>query len=139
MSSSKSELYNGLTVTFSVIAFCSVVMPMEASTELLLLRVLALALTLAHLHYAINVIHQMCEYLNLRCLSLRKRSTEISREHLLSNSDIEILKTTTNNGNQHPDSQQPLSDRTNTLIYTTNNSNGAHTMQRIEDGQLTPN
>jgi len=62
--------------------------PVESSVELILLRLLALTLTLAHLHYAICVVQQMCDHFNINCLSLKKREYETSRQHLLADDNL---------------------------------------------------
>lgn len=73
MSSSKSELVNGFATLFSLVALVTMVIPSMASIELLSLRVLAVITTLGHIHYAVCVIHQMCDHFKINCLSLAKR------------------------------------------------------------------
>lgn len=54
-----------------------------AVIELQSLRLLALFLTLYHIHYAVSVVQQMCDYLKINCLSLGKRDSEPLRERLI--------------------------------------------------------
>lgn len=88
MSSSKCELLNGLAVLFALVALAAVFMPFVATTELVALKLLALVLTIAHVHYAVCVVQQMCDHFKINALSLTKRETESSRQHLLKNSGI---------------------------------------------------
>lgn len=73
MSSTRCELINGFTVAFSVVAFTSLLLPSMAANELLTLRILALVLTLGHIHYAVSVVQQLCDHFKINCLSLTKR------------------------------------------------------------------
>ena len=86
MSSSKCELLNGLTVLFALVAFAAMFTPFLETTELVALRVLALVLTIAHVHYAVCVVQQMCDHFKINALSLTKRETDSLRQHLLRNS-----------------------------------------------------
>ena len=86
MSSSKCELVNGLTALFSLVALTSMFAPIVTSTELLALRLLAFVITVAHVHYAVCVVQQMCDHLKINALSLKKRETESFKEHLLRDS-----------------------------------------------------
>lgn len=121
MSGTKCELFNGLVALFAVVALCSILMPITASVELLLLRLLALALTLAHIHYAVCVIQQMCDHFNINCLSLKRRESETSRQHLLAS--------------DNPNKQQPAVQIANSLSFASDLSQGS-TTQSIEDEQL---
>lgn len=86
MSSTKCELINGLAITFSLVALSSLLLPFMASIELLALRLLALILTIGHIHYAVSVVQQMCDHFKINCLSLTKCEAESSRQHLLRDS-----------------------------------------------------
>lgn len=71
--------------------------PFMTSIELLSLRLLALFLTIGHVHYAICVVQQMCDHFKINCLSLTKRDTEASRQHLLRESTDSLDKTILSN------------------------------------------
>lgn len=73
MSSSRSELINGFATIFSLVALVLLMMPPMAMVELLTLRLLALLFTFGHIHYAVCVVHQMCDHFKINCLSLTKR------------------------------------------------------------------
>ena len=125
MSSSKCELVNGLVLTFSIVASCSILLPIEGFLELMILRLLALALTIAHIHYAICVIQQMCDHLNINCLSLKKRGSETSRQHLLSNSN-----NSANDSNHHS-----VVHHTNPISFVNELANGSD-LRSVEDEQI---
>lgn len=99
MSSTKCEMINGLTVIFSLVATSTLLLPFMTSMELLTLRLLALLLTVGHVHYAVSVVQQMCDHFKINCLSLVKRETESSRQHLLSDSTSSLNKTPLTNAN----------------------------------------
>lgn len=78
---------NALTFVFSLVALSSLFFPFMESIELISIRVLALIITLCHIHYAVCVVQQMCDHFKINCLTLKKRTDlEISRKHLLSES-----------------------------------------------------
>lgn len=86
MSSTRCELINGCAITFSFVALSSILLPSMGAMELQLLRLLALVLTIGHIHYAVSVVQQMCDHFKINCLSLAKRESESSKERLLRNS-----------------------------------------------------
>lgn len=86
VSSSRCEIVNTLTSVFSLVALSSLFFPFMGSIELVSIRILALIMTISHIHYAVCVVQQMCDHFRINCLSLKKREVEISREHLLSES-----------------------------------------------------
>lgn len=83
MSSTRCELINGFSVIFLLVALSTLLLPFMARMELVALRLLALTLTIAHVHYAVSVVQQMCDHFKINCLSLGKREIECSKEHLL--------------------------------------------------------
>lgn len=76
MSSTQCELINWFAITFSLVALPSLLFPSMAAIELLSLRLLALVLTIGHVHYAVSVVQQMCDHFKINCLSLARRPTE---------------------------------------------------------------
>jgi ethanolaminephosphotransferase len=83
MSGTRCEIFNGFCILFSLVALAAVTTPFVASTELLALRFLALILTLAHLHYAVSVVQQMCDHFKIEALSLTRNENDSSRQRLL--------------------------------------------------------
>lgn len=71
---------------FSLVALASIFTPFMASTEILALRFLALALTIAHVHYAVCVVQQMCDHFKIEALSLTRKEDDSSRQRLLAES-----------------------------------------------------
>lgn len=87
MSKTRCELFNGFVVLFSLVALFLLLLPGASSFELQTLRVLALVLTVAHIHYAVCVVQQMCSHFRINCLSTAKRQTESTKYHLLQNNE----------------------------------------------------
>lgn len=65
MSSTECELFNGFTVAYSLVALSSLLFPSMAAVELQSLRLLALVLTIGHIHYAVSVVQQLCEHFRI--------------------------------------------------------------------------
>lgn len=73
MTSTKSETVNNFAITFSLVALSSLLFPSMAAVEQQSLRIMALAFTLGHIHYAVSVVQQLCDHFKINCLSLTKR------------------------------------------------------------------
>lgn len=75
MSSTRCELFNLLLIPVAFTAMSSIFWNLQGY-ELLLLRLITLATTLFHIHYAICVVRQMCEHFGIYCFTLGKRQTK---------------------------------------------------------------
>ena len=70
MSNQRCELVNVLLIPLSVAISLSVYLP---HLEVTILYVLAAIVHLAHLHYAVSVVRELCYHFNIYCFSLEKR------------------------------------------------------------------
>lgn len=65
------ELVNVLLYPLAVAVFAAIAMPeVSLQEELVLLYVLTAALTLAHLHFVVCVVIQMCSHLKIKCFQI---------------------------------------------------------------------
>lgn len=97
----------------ALVALVAMFTPIVASTEVVALRLLALILTVAHVHYAVCVVQQMCDHLKINALTLAKREPESSRQHLLRDSNTNTssqLGLLSSQGNNNQDSISQQSD-----------------------------
>uniref|UniRef100_A0A9J2PQA6 Ethanolaminephosphotransferase 1 n=1 Tax=Ascaris lumbricoides TaxID=6252 RepID=A0A9J2PQA6_ASCLU len=71
MTQTRADPFNLLLCVYCAVAFVSLFGHVGAHTELFLLRLLAVAVTLAHLHYGICLVRQLCNHFNIEAFSLR--------------------------------------------------------------------
>lgn len=73
MSSTRCETLNGLMYPVGLaLAVVFGVPQLGSRKEILVLRVLVAVVTVAHLHYGIYVVKQMCKHFKINCFSLKK-------------------------------------------------------------------
>lgn len=73
MTSTRCQAFNWMLVP--VAAGVALSLGLEAD-ELLVVRVLAAGVTLAHIHYGVFVVRQMCNHFRIHCFSLKKPPVE---------------------------------------------------------------
>lgn len=69
MSSTRAQLVNKLLVVYALVASCALSGLLDAR-ELLVLRVFAVFSTLAHVHFGVCVVRQLCEHFGIQAFSL---------------------------------------------------------------------
>lgn len=79
MSKTRCEIMNGFVVLFSLVALSVLLLPGASTFEIQILRLLALVLTLAHIHYAVCVVQQMSSHFKINCFSTSKRETHYAK------------------------------------------------------------
>ncbi|XP_029825165.2 ethanolaminephosphotransferase 1 [Ixodes scapularis] len=70
MTSTRCEAFNLLLLPVAASLAASLYLDVD---EALLLKVLAVAVTLAHIHYGVCVVQQMCSHFRIHCFSLKKK------------------------------------------------------------------
>lgn len=84
MSGSRGDLFNKLLMPLGVSVVLALAMPNGSKTfEMTILYVLTTVVLLAHLHYVICVVRQMCEYLKIDCFKIR----DMGQHRLISSND----------------------------------------------------
>lgn len=83
MSKTRCQLINRFVLIYTATALGVVYVPSLALYELQILRLLAVLITLGHMHYGINVIQQMCNHFGIRCLSTKRREINGAKYNLL--------------------------------------------------------
>lgn len=72
MTSSRCELLNNQLIPVSlVLAVTFLVLGLTLRWELILLYALTVLVTIIHLHYVVNVVIQMCDYLKIECFTIK--------------------------------------------------------------------
>ncbi|XP_006819349.1 ethanolaminephosphotransferase 1-like [Saccoglossus kowalevskii] len=89
MSSTRAELFNGLLIPFMLVPAISLAVPIGIY-ELYLTWALAIFLTIAHLHYGVCVVRQMCDHFNINCFTITKRPPKKKEITPQSASNIEM-------------------------------------------------
>ena len=70
MTSQHAELFNILLIPLLVVVYLSFLLP---TYEVIFLYVYFAVVLMAHLHYAISIVGEMCKHLNIYAFSLAKR------------------------------------------------------------------
>ena len=84
MTNTRCELVNVLIYPLALAAALSLLVPaLPRAAELAIVYVLTLGLTLAHLHYAVCVVIQMCGHLKIKCFQIKN----FGEERLLHDAD----------------------------------------------------
>jgi ethanolaminephosphotransferase len=85
MSSTRCEVVNWLLVPLSAAVAAIFLSERVRREELNVLLVLTLVAIVAHVHYGVCVVRQMCRHFGIDCFSLRKRETALQdvRQKLL--------------------------------------------------------
>jgi len=77
MTNTRCELVNVLIYPLALAAAISLLVPaLPRVAELAIVYVLTLGLTLAHLHYAVCVVIQMCGHLKIKCFQIKNLGEE---------------------------------------------------------------
>ena len=77
MTNTRCELVNVLIYPLALAAAISLLVPgLPRAAELVIVYVLTLGLTLAHLHYAVCVVIQMCGHLKIKCFQIKNYGEE---------------------------------------------------------------
>jgi hypothetical protein len=88
MTNTRCELVNVLIYPLALAAAISLLVPgLPVTAELAVVYVLTLGLTLAHLHYAVCVVIQMCGHLKIKCFQIKN----LGEERLLHDADDDDL------------------------------------------------
>ncbi|CEF64044.2 Ethanolaminephosphotransferase 1 [Strongyloides ratti] len=69
MSCTRTEVFNKLTILYSIISFLSV-SGVFGQYELVILKIASLVFTLSHLHYGICLVHQLCDHFKINAFNL---------------------------------------------------------------------
>ena len=73
MSCTRCEAVNWLLVPLAASVGLIFLSTSVAALEITLLKLLTLLATLAHVHYGICVVMQLCQHLNIQCFSISRR------------------------------------------------------------------
>lgn len=73
MSSTRCELFSWLLIPVAVSVASALVLPVGPMLELYILYILTAFTVLAHLHYGVCLVRQMCRHLRVWCFKLKKR------------------------------------------------------------------
>lgn len=73
MSSTRCEVTNWLLVPLAFLVLAIFNVEAARRNEAFLLRVITVLITLAHVHYGVCVVRQMCHHFRINCFSLTKR------------------------------------------------------------------
>uniref|UniRef100_A0A0K2UDT7 Ethanolaminephosphotransferase 1like [Megachile rotundata] n=1 Tax=Lepeophtheirus salmonis TaxID=72036 RepID=A0A0K2UDT7_LEPSM len=84
MSNTRVELINALIIPTFVSLILVSLLPQKGHIPLLYL--LTILLTVAHIHYGVCVVRQLCEYFDIQCFKIKNRSDTDDQQRLLSSS-----------------------------------------------------
>jgi len=73
MSNTRCELFSWLLIPIAVVVTSSLTLPVRLGLELPLLYVLTIFAVLAHIHYGVCLVRQMCRHLHVSCFKIKKR------------------------------------------------------------------
>uniref|UniRef100_A0A915I9K6 Uncharacterized protein n=1 Tax=Romanomermis culicivorax TaxID=13658 RepID=A0A915I9K6_ROMCU len=77
MTSTRCQAMNALVAVYTLTSSCFVVANLlntsHAGLELFVVRGFAIVFTVAHVHYAVCVVRQMCEYFDIYCFSIKHK------------------------------------------------------------------
>lgn len=74
MSCTRCEAVNWLLVPLAASVGLIFLSTSVAALEITLLKMLTLLVTLAHVHYGVCVVRQLCQHLNILCFSISKKN-----------------------------------------------------------------
>jgi len=77
MSSTRSEVFNWLLVPLTVCVAMVTLTNLSPLYEIYVLYAMTLLVTLAHVHYGICLVRQMCKHLNIYCFTITRRPRNI--------------------------------------------------------------
>ncbi|XP_077298548.1 ethanolaminephosphotransferase 1 [Arctopsyche grandis] len=70
MSNTRCEICNPLVIPYAITTLVSILVPISANTELLILYSECFIATVTHIHYGICVVQDMCQHFNIRCFHI---------------------------------------------------------------------
>jgi len=73
MSNTRCELLSWLLIPVTIAVTLSLALPVELGLELPVLYSLTIFTVLAHIHYGVCVVRQMCRHLHVSCFKIKKR------------------------------------------------------------------
>ena len=83
MSSTRCEVVNWLLVPLSACVLAILGNETAGSQESAILVLLTLVAILAHVHYGVCVVRQMCRHFGINCFSLTRDVEDVARQKLL--------------------------------------------------------